>query len=42
MRDIVGRFIFNNFKRAQGIPGPILGLSPSLSLAADWGLTRGR
>lgn len=41
-RDIVGRFIFNNFKRAQGIPGPILGLSPSLSLAADWGLTRGR
>ena len=40
-REIVGRFTFNNFKRAQGIPGPILGLSPALSLTADWGLTRG-
>lgn len=39
-RDIVRRFLMNNFKRAQGIPGPLLGLTPPLSIVADWGLTR--
>lgn len=39
-QSIVRRFLVNNFKRAQGIPGPILSRTP-LSIAADWGMTRG-
>ena len=40
-RRIVTQLLANGFKRAQGIPGPIITATP-LARYAAWGVTRGR